>query len=1103
MRVENLKEFDIRDENIVSFEKVGVEIPFLSLISKESREINLNIHKPEIILNDKLLKKVEKGKPVSFKLPFRLNRINVIDGKISFTGKKIFAEILNVHMSSFTRARKTMIRIRSPHMKVIFPISRKEVKIEGDMIAEVRPQRTNVKISRLLWNTADFRLTLNGRYFFKEGNIALNAFIKGEPDKILEPALKKLRPQGYMEGSAKIRRKGKETLYIDAEATYNYFSIGGEVLDNLTGTILWNSLEKQINVDAQFEDMGVKSKLKVFSRPKLTRVQGENLRSNRVARVIKIDKTVPMDGIIKSVNFRIKKRVISGSAEVVAGEDILPDRFNMTGKLAFRYHTKEKWVNFSGTNVTTEFGTVSFLDGVVDPSKRVNLTLNGRAVIDEIGLLDKYTKYYIKLDFSRWKLRGGNGALTMDLKKIGKKYFMEGDIEVRDFTSVGRHIDTMSGHVSTKDSLTTALFRIDDKDIHGSARIFVGKKYYTVDFNNLRGESRKVMNILELNLDLSGPMEGNFHLEKQSDSPLPHITGQFEAPWVNFYDYIFKDVKGELDYRGHVALNNLSYTYKEGRGATDFFIDYGKQTYRLKGEIKGINILQLQPAFSGRVDLAFDGNGGFDIAPIRFTCTSGPLNFYEDRSFTINGRGSILTDFANFRIQSQGRLLTQDTASPFDFHLNRMGPDYSGGFKVTLNDINQLIPWGNNQGTVELDGEINSNRDGSLSTEGHATVMGRVLSFPNFPHVLENYQGDIIFRDLNFSLRSLTGAMGGGSVEANGVLQAGAGKLQDLSINMKARGVNLYFIDRTSFTLNGDLNLKYLNEKLLLSGNLHALSGIWEREVDEGIAFSTDPSLSKSGSKILDLLEFDLKLTAGNNIRIDNSFGRATGTFNLKLTGTRDFPVIMGDIQCNQGVLYFSDKKFDLLKAKIVFNNRFSNDPVINVESEAFIKNYRVKFNVKGTAFHAKPELQSTPPLPPRDILTLISLGELFERPTSSQLSSNVGTGTTGVIASTLTDQITKRTKKLFGDYMLKIDPNISSDISGTLFEDTSRLIVGKEIAKDLLVVYATDFSSQKKQVVYLQYQLSPSVSLIGTGLIGAGNEKRRYSLELRFRKRR
>ena len=140
-----------------------------------------------------------------------------------------------------------------------------------------------------------------------------------------------------------------------------------------------------------------------------------------------------------------------------------------------------------------------------------------------------------------------------------------------------------------------------------------------------------------------------------------------------------------------------------------------------------------------------------------------------------------------------------------------------------------------------------------------------------------------------------------------------------------------------------------------------------------------------------------------------------------------------------------------------------------------------------------KADLKSSPPLPTRDIFTLISVGELFRRPTASELINQVGPGAAGLIASELTEQIKKRTKKILGDYVLTIDPNISNITGPT---DTSRLIVGKEVLKDFLIVYATNFSTHRQEVVYIQYQLSPTISLIGM------RNEEGFSVDLRFRKR-
>ena len=306
----------------------------------------------------------------------------------------------------------------------------------------------------------------------------------------------------------------------------------------------------------------------------------------------------------------------------------------------------------------------------------------------------------------------------------------------------------------------------------------------------------------------------------------------------------------------------------------------------------------------------------------------------------------------------------------------------------------------------------------------------------------------------------------------------------------------------TTTNLNANLTLKYNNNKLLLQGNLDFLSGIWKREIDEPISFYTDPNLSPTESKIMKMLEFDLKLVAKDNVWMINSIGKIKCKFNLKLKGTNEFPILTGLIESRDGKIFFSDKKFDLIKAKATFNNELFIDPIIRVESEAFIKDFRIKLNVHGSSTHLKPKLQSSPPLPTQDILTLISLGELFKRPTSTELSSHVGTlssqaGTTTLITSKLNERIQKSAKKILGIDLLKINPTIT----GSSFEGTSRLIVGKSISNKLFVVYSINISSSKqeevkKDVIYLQYQISPSISLIGMR-----NEEGRFSIDIRVRK--
>ena len=1111
IRVNNLKNFPITDENIISFKSISVEIPFWSLFSN-IKKVSLTIYNPRILLNEKILSKEKKGPPAN--IPFEIDRINIIDGELIFNSSYLIINLLKFDLSSYTTIDQALYKLNSPHLKIIFSeakhvdlltfngseqemIAKKIVKIEGDMNAEIRAQSTGWKINSFTWNTSDFRVDVNGR-IFKNGTLALNGAIQGTPDKLIFPILKEFCPMGYMEGNVKIHKKKNETLFIQGEYGYNKFSISGEVFENLKGTVDWNSASKQILVTNQFFDGVLPAQLNVANIPAFTQVEFTNIRAKRIARIIKIDDVAPLNSIIRKGDVTIRNEIdgivtlAPQFARVPASEAA---RFNVGGLVNFQFKPDDNVIHFVASDIQTEFGTVPSLEVSIDNSKGSFLALKGTGFINDLGGINKYTRFYIDLDLSRWNLKKGNGTITLDLEKRNKQIIVESNLNIHDFTTSGQPIETLTGNIHNQEGMIAGDFTVTDKDITGKMNLLVGKDYFTMDIKDLKGESQKILKILDIDLALSGQITGNFFLYKKSRELFPQVKGSFQGDHVNFYNFYFDDVNGDLEYQRTFSLKNLQYMYNGGKGSADVFIDYDNKIYQVTGKIDAIDLNRLNSEFNGQINIDFKGKGAFESDPISLEYKSTDIHFYEDRKFSLKGKGKIFTDFSNFRLETQGEIVNSHEVSPFNLILTKVNKNITGSFHVDLTDINMLIPWGNNKGTMKLDGQIISSGDTPLTVEGHAVFEGPFLSFPNFPHTLEKFEGDVIFKGLHFTLRSLKGTMGGGSLESNGYLNIDNNKLTDFSINLVGKNMNLYIIDRTNFLMNADLNLKKMDGKLLLSGHMNALSGIWKREVDEPITFNTEPSLSPSGSKIMNMLEYDLRLT-GNNIIMENSFGTITGKFDLRLTGNKDFPMLTGFIESHSGKLNFSDKKFDLIKARIEFNNKFVIDPQINIESEAFIKDYRIKFNIKGTMSHIKPELQSNPPLPPRDILSLISLGELFEKPTSTELSSQIGTGTTGLIASGLTEEIKKRTKKIFGNYMLKLDPNISN-IAGASFEDTSRLIVGKEITKDFFVVYSTNFSTKRRQVIYLQYQLSPSISLIGMR-----NENRQFSLDLRFRKR-
>jgi hypothetical protein len=554
------------------------------------------------------------------------------------------------------------------------------------------------------------------------------------------------------------------------------------------------------------------------------------------------------------------------------------------------------------------------------------------------------------------------------------------------------------------------------------------------------------------------------------------------------FDQVSGDLRSDLS---NIELSGLRFGFQGGDASGSMAIDFRQKKFAVDGRIEHIDIRRWVGKFGGQAEIEVHGRGEFLKDPLEISYRLDKFSLYPDRTCSLSGKAAVLTDFSDFSAISSGELLQADGTSPFTLEVLRKRSRFSGQFNLNLRDLNLLLPWKNNSGMLRLIGQFYSGEQGRLRSRGVAVFSGQTLSIPNFAHSLEDFQATLTFDDMKFNLQSFSGEMGGGKVEGNGRLEFKRGQMQNLIFNFQGKNMFLYPMDRVSCQVNADLTLKSLDKKLLLSGTLGFPSANWQREIDEPFVFNTDADLSTTESKIRESLQLDINMN-GENIQIDNSLGRINGKFKLKLTGTAGFPVLLGTFDGNQGEIHFSDRNFNLLKAKLVFNNKLVIDPLITIESETFIQNYRIRFDIKGAASRAKPELVSSPPLPPQEVLALVSLGEAFTRSGSQEISSQMGS--TALITTELAKEIKNRANQLLGINMLRIDPVLNSQSA----YDTSRLTIGTSITKNLIVVYSTKLSTTRQEIYYLQYQLSPTLSLIYMK-----NEEGRYSLDLRFRKRR
>jgi translocation and assembly module TamB len=117
--------------------------------------------------------------------------------------------------------------------------------------------------------------------------------------------------------------------------------------------------------------------------------------------------------------------------------------------------------------------------------------------------------------------------------------------------------------------------------------------------------------------------------------------------------------------------------------------------------------------------------------------------------------------------------------------------------------------------------------------------------------------------------------------------------------------------------------------------------------------------------------------------------------------------------------------------------------------------------------------------LPPSDIINLLAFGTTSEASAANPVPGNLGAES--LVASQVSGQVTSRLQKIAGISELSIDPVLAGGGQSTGQNPGARITVQQRVTGNIFVTFSTDVTSTQDQVIQLQYQLTPRVSISGT----------------------
>ncbi|CAN5686645.1 hypothetical protein BH10BDE1_BH10BDE1_00830 [soil metagenome] len=357
---------------------------------------------------------------------------------------------------------------------------------------------------------------------------------------------------------------------------------------------------------------------------------------------------------------------------------------------------------------------------------------------------------------------------------------------------------------------------------------------------------------------------------------------------------------------------------------------------------------------------------------------------------------------------------------------------------------------------------------------GSAYVDRAFLKFADFPHAFENLQSDIVFNHRKVIINTIKSDFAGGKIQAVGGLEIKGKHQVPVNVNGTFEKITLNIPDKIRTSGSGDFTFSGGWFPFLLKGNYTVKDGLMSKELGDG-GTGTGDNLRRDQflprflvEETFQPLVVDLSIDFSNSIQLKNKMIEGAAAGKLQVTGIPTKPTITGTVRTlPETRINFRENLFDVTSALLTFEDPIEINPRINVQARTRVDNYDVNLLVQGTAKKPEIAVTSIPPMPERDILSLLALGT-----TDQQLSTNTSTTTAaqgnGAGAQVLSGVANEALKSVTGDL---VDVQLATGV------DTQKVVIKKKLTRKLESSYSQAVGNRSGNEAKIRYRVTDRVS--------------------------
>ncbi|MCP2604638.1 translocation/assembly module TamB domain-containing protein [Candidatus Aminicenantes bacterium AH-873-B07] len=1062
-------------KNGIYFSAEKLIINFLLQSLLKEKQIEIFIEKPLIKFSPN---KVSRAGGKGFFLPLTIKRGIIYKGKIQFENNEMNISSLETNIFFTQRGDNFFIIFKAN--KYLFSLPNKKINLNGkiNLIADIKGRK--IEIKKLKFFGKDFWFNINGEIEnISSPVLRFETFYRLDASIIKNFLSLPFSIKGGIEGSG-ILKKEKYISY-KGKIFWNNLIFENSEIGKTFGTINFSSL-KGTKLDLWFDNKKSFLALKILSNYIKGEFKNFNLKP--------ILNWLSLGWPVKSPswgNFEIKNKRLRAHFEF-KDESFLfvNNKFPLNGKLDLEWNGK-RLIRLSSSKLISSFGSFS-LSGVLIIGDKMDIEINAK--IKNIEQTNNFINSLLNQSIDLSQIEGkGN----MNIKIYGNyskpkisSFFNFHNVKIYDFD-----FSEVEGEIIYKNELLGEAI-IRDNHFKGIVTINITKEKTFLNINLENGNINKIISDLKLSLPINGKISGKIFIIKENEKLSCEIA--FYSNYLEIFKKQIRNIQGIFRWSNQeISFPSFKFNFNGGNILGELYFSPLTKEVNLNILGKDIDISPFSIFLKGKLSFSIKGNSKVENGMILGNFTLNDFSYFSYPKRKIKGRIILGEVEKNITLELTGKIEPGENRFLAQYIYPLNSRIIKGKTEFEFKDLRLILPW---KGTK---GEINSKIEvsGPLKYPKIKAIIdfkGKELPIPKFAHSFKNFSGLILFEKNKLQLLSFTAEFGGGKVNGFGGLKLKNWKsINNLNFHFYGENMLLSPFERTRFLCDSKLNLIKNAENFILKGEIFVHRMLWRRNLGEKIAFSSSPFLkNESDNKLFKNLTLDLYIRSEKDSWINNSFGTIESKFNLKIFGNINSPNISGEIIALRGKLFFQDRIFNLIEGKINFIDPLNpNNPEIHFKAETFVKDYRVLFSLNGPVNHLKPELTSSPPLPPDEILALLALGEAFKRTYSYDKSTQLSISS--LLSFKLTEGITSKASKIFGIDWFKINPFLMGSVSQT----TPRLSLGKKIAKDIIILYSTNLSTHRNDYLFLEWKFTKDISIIAIR-----DEEGRIGLDVKFHKR-